>query len=112
MCGIFGFIGSKPDFELLTKMIVDSEKRGPHSWGVWSNETLLKGEGKITNSIESVLNLLKESKLFIGHCRLATSGKVNIDNQMPFIGNNKILVHNGNIYNHEEIRKKKGIAAP
>ncbi len=38
MCGLFGFVGHRPDPEILSAAALAAATRGPHGWGVaWAN---------------------------------------------------------------------------
>lgn len=92
MCGISGFINfsknlSKQDLEKFgLKMSQSLHKRGPDSFGVWSDEN---------NGIS------------LSHRRLSIID-LSVKSNQPMISSNRryVLVYNGEVYNYLEIRKK------
>lgn len=91
MCGIFGFINTGQDnnydnINQLHNATNTLKQRGPNSFGFWINEEL---------------------GVYLGHRRLSILDLSSSGNQ-PMISSNKryILILNGEIYNHLEIRKK------
>ncbi len=88
MCGILGIHkkDSKNDFSLFSDRLDLINHRGPDDHGIWANG---------------------DSSLMLGHKRLSildlsSSGKQPMINQ----SNNDVIIFNGEIYNHEEIRLK------
>jgi len=109
MCGIVGYIGSKPVKEILIDGLRELEYRGYDSAGiaVLQNHqfSLFKAVGKLINLEEKAQNF--ESTGFsvgIGHTRWATHGKPTELNAHPHIGQNSYVVHNGIIENYQELK--------
>ena len=117
MCGIVGYIGNKPAYDILINGLKKLEYRGYDSSGIMIyNEKKLvkKTKGKVadlenlfTNSNE------KKGKIGIGHTRWATHGPPNKTNSHPHTSNSGeiTLVHNGIFENYDSIKKvliKKG----
>ena len=123
MCGIVGYVGSRPSRELLLKGLERLEYRGYDSAGI---STL--GEGEI-DSVKAVGNLSflreavaeramagaggvataeREPTIGIGHTRWATHGAVTYDNAHPhFDTDDRIhVVVNGIVENHAELRRE------
>lgn len=123
MCGIFGFVTTKPS--LLNSRIMyilgsENNHRGPDSTGiaeigfdipVMYNEkqkfkfkcfknTVAFAEIKKHINNYSFLN----KNIVIGHVRKASSGTIDNKNIHPHIVGNTILAHNGTIVNLEEIK--------
>jgi glucosamine--fructose-6-phosphate aminotransferase (isomerizing) len=109
MCGIVGYIGSKPVKEILIDGLRELEYRGYDSAGiaVLQNHqfSLFKAVGKLVNLEEKAQNF--ESTGFsvgIGHTRWATHGKPTELNAHPHLGQNSYVVHNGIIENYQELK--------
>lgn len=83
MCGIVGALGSYSNH--YTKSSIDTiGHRGPDDSGCWFDD-----------------------KIFLGHTRLSILDTSNHGHQPMVYGDNEyVLVYNGEIYNHLEIRKK------
>ena len=117
MCGIVGYIGEKPVYDILINGLKKLEYRGYDSSGVmiYNNELLVKkSKGKVS-ALENLFSNEKDKKgtIGIGHTRWATHGPPNQVNSHPHISNSGeiSLVHNGIIENYDSIKKillKKG----
>ena len=117
MCGIVGYIGKKPVYDILINGLKKLEYRGYDSSGVmiYNNELLVKkSKGKVS-ALENLFSNEKdkEGTIGIGHTRWATHGPPNQVNSHPHISNSGeiSLVHNGIIENYDSIKKillKKG----
>lgn len=110
MCGIVGYIGSKPIKQILIDGLRELEYRGYDSAGiaVLQNHqfSLFKAVGKLINLEEKAQNF--ESNGFsvgIGHTRWATHGKPTELNAHPHVGSTSYVVHNGIIENYQELKK-------
>lgn len=115
MCGIVGYIGTKPN---AIKTIIDGlealEYRGYDSAGIAYVEknqiTIKKKEGRITN-LKETLDFNLPVFMGIGHTRWATHGEPNERNSHPHQCGKFTIVHNGIIENYAELKKeleKKG----
>ena len=117
MCGIVGYIGDKPVYDILINGLKKLEYRGYDSSGVMIyNDKLLikKSKGKVS-ALENLFNNEKDKKgtIGMGHTRWATHGPPNQMNSHPHLSNSGeiSLVHNGIIENYNSIKKillKKG----
>src|SRR4051812_45190939 len=102
MCGIVGYVGSRPAVDVLLKGLKRLEYRGYDSAGValYQNGALeiRKSEGKLEN-VEKLLNGSRPQFLTarsgIGHTRWATHGKPTTQNAHPHRTGHVVLVHNG-----------------
>ena len=121
MCGITGIINlSQLQFGLSEKklfrdLLVATSLRGKHSTGMFTvpidnNKTVsvLKravsaGQFIDTEQFTTIMKDFNNYKYVIGHTRYATTGEINDDNAHPFICENIVLVHNGNVGNKHEI---------
>lgn len=111
MCGIVGYIGTKPVKEILIDGLRELEYRGYDSAGiaVLQNHqfSLFKAVGKLVNLEEKAQKF--ESTGFsvgIGHTRWATHGKPTELNAHPHVGSSSYVVHNGIIENYQELKSK------
>lgn len=109
MCGIVGYIGTKPVKQILIDGLRELEYRGYDSAGiaVLQNHqfSLFKAVGKLINLEEKAQNF--ESTGFsvgIGHTRWATHGKPTELNAHPHVGSASYVVHNGIIENYQELK--------
>ena len=123
MCGIVGYVGSRPGRELLLRGLERLEYRGYDSAGI---STLAEGQ---IDSVKAVGNLSflrealveraavergavatveREPTIGIGHTRWATHGAVTYDNAHPhFDTEDRIhVVVNGIVENHSELRRE------
>lgn len=111
MCGIVGYVGTRPVLDVLIGGLKRLEYRGYDSAGVAffhnGKIELRKSEGKLEN-VEKIL--AGEEKAFvastcgIGHTRWATHGKPTTQNAHPHRTGHVVLVHNGIIENYQEIK--------
>ena len=88
MCGITGIFGSSYQSreEILNKMVISLSHRGPDNNAVWIDENNLIG---------------------LGHTRLSIIDLTQAGNQPMHSSNNRyVIVYNGEIYNHLEIKSK------
>ncbi len=103
MCLIAGGIG-KNIKEKVISMILAGKHRGEDSFGVWTDEGVLKSYD--FSDVYEIPN----GNIALLQCRLAMTGSKEFT--QPFY-NEFVLVHNGEIYNHIQIREyleKRGIS--
>jgi glucosamine--fructose-6-phosphate aminotransferase (isomerizing) len=112
MCGIIGYIGSKPAVPILLEGLRRLEYRGYDSAGV---ATLANGKIQVRKRIGRIANLaslIKESPpggdVGISHTRWATHGGVTDENAHPHTDQSGKLVicHNGVIENYSTLREQ------
>lgn len=126
MCGIFGVIAKKVNFdekflgELLKKLAIYSETRGKESAGFCFRDEqnsairIIKGAeiaSEIINKdvFKKDLSVSLKNDIFcaIGHSRLVTNGsQLNDDNNQPIFKDGIAGVHNGIIVNEKELWHK------
>ena len=110
MCGIIGIVGNNE----VTYRILDSlqklEYRGYDSAGLatvsHSQIQLRKVVGKINILVNEIKTNPISGNTGIGHTRWATHGAPSVVNAHPFIASSVVVVHNGIIENHAQLRKK------
>lgn len=112
MCGIIGYIGSKPAVPILLDGLRRLEYRGYDSAGV---ATLAGGKieirkriGRIANLAELIQQAPPEGNIGISHTRWATHGGVTDENAHPHTDQSGRLVicHNGVIENYAVLREQ------
>ncbi len=108
MCGIIGVIGTRPAAPLLIEGLRRLEYRGYDSAGV---ATLVDGQierrraqGKLVNLAASLDRTPLPGTTGIGHTRWATHGAPTESNAHPHGTERVVVVHNGIIENHAELR--------
>ncbi len=110
MCGIIGYIGSRPAREIVLNGLKRLEYRGYDSAGI----ALLNGEpkifkckGRVTELEEMVNKSDFNGCIGIGHTRWATHGEPNEVNAHPQVSyeGNFIVVHNGIIENYIRLKR-------
>ncbi|ASJ07513.1 asparagine synthase (glutamine-hydrolyzing) [Thermococcus pacificus] len=94
MCLVAGGIGSNLR-EKFILMINAGKHRGEDSFGVWTDAGVLKSDDF------SRVGEIPEGRIGLIQCRLAMTGSKTF--MQPFV-NDFALVHNGEIYNHRELR--------
>lgn len=121
MCGIVALISKKAygfdntDVELFRNMLVCNFVRGQDSTGVFGvdkfgNVDYLKEVGHPLYLIDSneyknfQTNIVTKMKILVGHNRSATKGTVSDKNAHPFVEGKTILVHNGTLWNHKDLK--------
>ncbi len=110
MCGIVGYIGSKPAKDIIITGLKRLEYRGYDSAGlaILNGEPLIyKCKGKVHDLEEMVNAGNAEGTIGIGHTRWATHGEPNETNAHPQVSyrDNFIVVHNGIIENYGRIKR-------
>lgn len=117
MCGLCGIAGKgiqTPDLKILNTLLWITSIRGEHSTGVFAfNAGKQKKEryrihkelGPSPNFImrddqkkvqDSILGSIM-TDLYMGHCRYATKGKINVENAHPFDTGRFVSAHNGTL---------------
>ena len=96
MCGIIGLVNSNN--ETLFKSLSFLQHRGQDSYGYSDGEKIEKYTGLVELPPENL-----KSGLVLGHTRYRTFGKVGIHESQPFLNDEMVLVHNGNIEIQGEI---------
>ncbi|ASI99594.1 asparagine synthase (glutamine-hydrolyzing) [Thermococcus celer] len=94
MCLIAGGVGENLK-EKFVRMILAGKHRGPDSFGVWTNEGIMKSDDF------SRVDEIPEGNIGLLQCRLAMTGSPAYT--QPF-HNELTLAHNGEIYNYSHLR--------
>jgi len=110
MCGIVGYIGGQQATPIILEGLKKLEYRGYDSAGIATlsdgRSAIRRSQGKLVN----LENLLREQPLSgmvgIGHTRWATHGRPSGINAHPHKAGPVILVHNGIIENHLQLKSQ------
>jgi asparagine synthase (glutamine-hydrolysing) len=103
MCGIGGLI-SKDSTDILTltkTMMIAMNKRGPDGTGLFIDKKLYQYE-----SPEKINCDNSNTKLTLGHIRLAIVGDKNHIQPFQSCDGKLVMEHNGEIYNYKELKKR------
>ncbi len=126
MCGIVGLISRnsngfwKAHAELFSAMVRMDSIRGADSTGVFGvgpggKVDIVKGDADgyvFTRSVPYTKfeeRMYRKYRIAIGHNRSATKGAVTPHNAHPFKEGNIVLVHNGTIFNSEDLNKESEV---
>ena len=116
MCGIIGYVGSRPAKELLLHGLERLEYRGYDSAGIALRENGSLEYVRAVGNLQYLKDLAgpnhSQSNHGLGHTRWATHGAVNEENAHPLTGcdDNKLaIVLNGIVENYREL--KEGLIA-
>jgi len=110
MCGIVGYIGSKPARGIIINGLKRLEYRGYDSAGLAlaNGETrIFKCKGRVKDLEEMVNSSNFDGTVGVGHTRWATHGEPNETNAHPQVSfkGNFIVVHNGIIENYARLKR-------
>lgn len=112
MCGIVGYIGNRPAYEILVKGLHRLEYRGYDSAGVAMLEdngklNIYKTSGKVADLEKFCADKGRNGAIGIAHTRWATHGEPNDINAHPHVSQSGhiALVHNGTIENYAVLRE-------
>ncbi len=111
MCGIIGYIGSRPVTPILLEGLARLEYRGYDSVGIavmspQGELAVKKVTGKLAGLIGSLGGSLPEGQVGLGHTRWATHGNPTAINAHPHLDCQQriALVHNGIVENYLELK--------
>jgi len=110
MCGIVGYIGSRPAREIILNGLKRLEYRGYDSAGIAlvnGDTKIFKCKGRVKDLEEMVNNSNFDGTIGMGHTRWATHGEPNELNAHPQVSYKGyfIVVHNGIIENYARLKK-------
>src|SRR5262245_15817380 len=112
MCGIIGYIGSKPVVPVLIDGLRRMEYRGYDSAGVAlvspEGIALRRSAGKLSNLENTIRNQPVDGLYGVGHTRWATHGRPTEENAHPHrdCTGKIVVVHNGIIENYLELKEE------
>ena len=112
MCGIIGYIGSKPVVTVLLDGLRRMEYRGYDSAGVAlvspEGITLRRSAGKLSNLESTIRGESLEGLYGVGHTRWATHGRPTEENAHPHrdCTGRIVVVHNGIIENYLDLKRQ------
>jgi glucosamine--fructose-6-phosphate aminotransferase (isomerizing) len=108
MCGIIGYVGTKPCGDILLEGLRRLEYRGYDSAGlaIWDGDALVvqRSEGKLANLQRRFAAEPVEGTLGIGHTRWATHGRPSEANAHPHRWGDVVVIHNGIIENYLSLK--------
>lgn len=114
-CGVFGVYSSSCDVASTTYYgLFALQHRGQESCGIVVNDDGVFSSFKdigLVNEVftPSVMEMLGEGKMAVGHCRYGTTGNNDRNNAQPLVVNHikgkMALAHNGNLVNSAELRE-------
>ena len=122
MCGIVGLISRRhngfisKNAEMFTQLLIADTIRGDDSTGVFGvtsggSVDVLKGDtnGYVftkSQNYSTIKNKIRSHyHIIVGHNRKATKGQITPENAHPFHEGNIVLVHNGTIWNSDDLNK-------
>ncbi|MBH23894.1 MAG: glutamine--fructose-6-phosphate transaminase (isomerizing) [Myxococcales bacterium] len=110
MCGIVGYIGGRDCGQFLLDGLRRLEYRGYDSAGIAlvheGQVALRRAEGKLHNLEAAYFAERIPGKLGIAHTRWATHGAPNERNAHPHRSGSVVVVHNGIIENHIDLKRR------
>ena len=112
MCGIIGYIGSKPVVPVLLDGLRRMEYRGYDSAGVAlvspEGIALRRSAGKLANLENAIRDEPVDGLYGVGHTRWATHGRPTEENAHPHrdCTGRIVVVHNGIIENYLELKQE------
>ncbi len=112
MCGIVGYVGSKPVIPIIMEGLRKLEYRGYDSAGVavvrGGQVAVRRSSGKLSNLAQSLASSPLEGDYGIGHTRWATHGRPTEENAHPHrdCTGRIVVVHNGIIENYIALKKR------
>ena len=110
MCGIIGYIGTKDASKILLDGLKKLEYRGYDSAGIAlindKKINVARCKGKLCELQKIVDPDIHRGFIGIGHTRWATHGRPSEENAHPHSSKNVVVIHNGIIENHVELRNR------
>jgi glucosamine--fructose-6-phosphate aminotransferase (isomerizing) len=109
VCGIVGYVGSRPVLPVILDGLKKLEYRGYDSAGIvlfGQDLSIVKKQGKIARLEQELAGMQLEGQMGIGHTRWATHGVPSDENAHPHLdcSGRLALVHNGIIENYLELK--------
>ncbi|MGD1074673.1 MAG: glutamine--fructose-6-phosphate transaminase (isomerizing) [Thermodesulfovibrionales bacterium] len=108
MCGIVGYVGKGNALPILIDALQRLEYRGYDSAGIACRNgngiEIYKTKGKIKDLQGILPPLMPDFRIGLGHTRWATHGAPSSQNAHPLSAAGVVVVHNGIIENHEQLK--------
>ncbi|MCI5072602.1 glutamine--fructose-6-phosphate transaminase (isomerizing) [bacterium] len=108
MCGIAGYIGEQNAKDIVINNLKKLEYRGYDSTGIAvldQDISVIRAKGKLVELEKKLEHESAPGHVGIGHTRWATHGKPSDENAHPHRAEHVVVVHNGIIENHLEIKQ-------
>jgi glucosamine--fructose-6-phosphate aminotransferase (isomerizing) len=112
VCGIIGYVGTRPARDLLIRGLERLEYRGYDSAGICLHEPTgpdyVRAVGNLAQLKHALLDNGSGATAGIGHTRWATHGAVTVENAHPLTGCDEsvAVVLNGIVENYRELRRE------
>jgi len=110
MCGIVGYVGPHQAAPILMEGLARLEYRGYDSAGVAIHDGIRVRIHRAPGKLAALRQLLADHPLSgclgLGHTRWATHGKPSEQNAHPHAAGRVVVVHNGILENHAQLRRK------
>jgi len=110
MCGVVGFVGSRPCVRLIYEGLQRLEYRGYDSAGIATLSdgkiNTVKSDGKLIRLEGHLDKLPINGSIGMGHTRWATHGSPTTENAHPHVDGGLALIHNGIIENYRELKNE------
>lgn len=111
MCGIFGYVGTKPCREMILNGLKALEYRGYDSAGIATvskekKVSFIKKKGKVSQLDDELIKLPESNTVGLGHTRWATHGFVCDTNAHPHVSGDFTLIHNGIVDNYLDLKEE------
>ncbi len=110
MCGIVGYVGPHQATPILMDGLARLEYRGYDSAGVAIHDgrkvRIHRAPGKLAVLRDLLSDKPLSGTLGLGHTRWATHGKPSEQNAHPHLAGRVVVVHNGILENHAQLRRK------
>jgi len=109
-CAVFGIIGEKNASELTYYALHNLQHRGQETAGIVSYDGEMyhyrRGKGIVNDVfVESDFSERLVGHAALGHVRYSTKGGSEMYNAQPFVENDIVLAHNGEIANYEILKR-------
>ncbi|RMF14375.1 MAG: glutamine--fructose-6-phosphate transaminase (isomerizing) [Candidatus Dadabacteria bacterium] len=110
MCGIVGYLGHRLAVDVLIEGLKRLEYRGYDSAGIAVLDpepvTVFRCKGRIADLEAKIAGDRPDAHAGLGHTRWATHGRPSEENAHPHRVEHTVVVHNGIIENHLELRQQ------
>ena len=110
MCGVVGFVGTRPCVRTIFEGLQRLEYRGYDSAGIATLSGgkiyTAKSDGKLMRLEGHLGGLPEASHVGMGHTRWATHGAPTTQNAHPHVTGDLALIHNGIIENYRELKEE------